>query len=368
MKLILPHTAIAYSNLRKQRQFHEDDEINALFSFIHEWYGVGDSIQVKTSGSTGTPKNIRLNKQHIKNSAQATYHYFEPWNNLPLLLALPMQYVAAKLMVVRALEYNLPLIWVQPSSRPLTQLKQQVQFAALVPNQVSNCLNDLNFKKVQNLIIGGAPVTAQLEKKLQSVSTRCFATYGMTETATHVALRPLNGSNKSNVFTFMPGISGSVNSAGCLVIHAPSLGVEALETNDMVTLQNNTFRWLGRKDFTINSGGLKIHPEELERKLDGFLNYPFYFWSEPDPVLGERLIIIVENEPGATNQELLLSKLRERLKDSKYLPKRIYEAKKFKYSQNKKLLRENTFNESKRINRKGTPDNKDKSIKTSAKN
>ncbi len=343
MKLILPLCEINYEELPEKLPVSQNTDLSALFDFIREWFNSKDYILVKTSGSTGTPKKLQLKKKYLKNSASATYKYFEPWNSKPLLMALPARYIAGKMMVVRALEYGLPLIWIEPDSNPLPRLKVPVQFAALVPNQVSAGLQLLHAQKIEKLIIGGAPVTPELERKLQTVSTRCYATYGMTETATHIALRPLNGPERTNAFTFLKGISGSRNHKNELTIHAPHLGHQNLQTHDIVALNQNEFIWRGRSNFTINSGGLKIQPEELEKKLEGKIPFAFYFWSEPDPVLGEKPVLVLECEASPARKKEILKLLSANLPDKKLRPKNIYFTPRFSYSNNKKLLRKQTF-------------------------
>lgn len=346
MKLILPDCEIPFVQLPHNLPATKNPELQNLFNFIGEWYNKQDYILVKTSGSTGAPKTLHLKKKHLKNSAAGTYQYFAPWNKKPLLSALPVHYIAGKMMVVRALEYNLPLVWIEPSSQPLNKLQIPVQFAALVPNQVAESIDLLHYNLVEKLIIGGAPVTPQLLTRLQSVTTRCFATYGMTETATHIAVRPLNGSDQKKEFTFLNGITGSTNNSGLLTIDAPQLGVKNLKTNDIVDLNHNSFIWRGRAGFTVNSGGFKIQPEELEKKLAGKTPFPFFFWSEPDPVLGEKLILVVEADGKKTIRDHLEMIIKEEFTDKKLHPKRMYFNPHFSYSQNNKLLRQKTFENS----------------------
>lgn len=343
MKLLLPDQEIPFTRLPFDLPDTENVELNSLFSFIREWFSNRDYIEVKTSGSTGTPKIIQLQKQHLKNSAAATYSYFKPWNTKPLLLALPAHYIAGKMMVVRALEYNLPLIWVEPSTQPLKLLNIPVQFAAFVPNQAAASVNLLNFNRVEKLIIGGAPVTPQLQKELQNVTTKCYATYGMTETATHVALRPLNGSDPKRKFTFINGITGSTNAHGLLTIHAPQLGAPQLQTQDIVNLTGNSFTWRGRVNFTVNSGGLKIQPEEMEDTLASKIPVRFYFWSEPDAVLGEKLVLVLEGKESEITINQIQNTINTAIANKKYRPKKIYFVERFKYSANQKIMRKETF-------------------------
>ena len=60
------------------------------------------SLQVLT-------KTIFLKKEHIINSVKATGTFFNVRENSTALLCLPIQYIAGKLMLVRALVHNMQI-------------------------------------------------------------------------------------------------------------------------------------------------------------------------------------------------------------------------------------------------------------------
>lgn len=264
--------------------------------FMAEWFNADDEIFLQTSGSTGKPKSISVKKEWLKNSAKLTANTFGLKTGDSALLCLPMKYIAGKMMVVRALELGLNLKVVEPSSKPLEGLDDQIDFAAMVPLQLENSIDQL--KKVKTLIVGGGQVNRQLAEKLQSVSTQVYETYGMTETLTHVAIKPLNGPNKSDVFHALDEIYFEIDERWCLVIHAPILNPEPVVTNDLVDLiDKKTFRWLGRFDNVINSGGVKIIPEVVEAKLAEAIPDRRYFVAGfPDEQLGQKVVLVVEGE------------------------------------------------------------------------
>ena len=197
-------------------------------------------------------------------------------------------------MVVRALELGLDLKVVEPSSNPLNGIKEIIDFSAMVPFQLENSLNQLN--KIKTLIIGGGQVSPKLVEKLQIESTQVYETYGMTETLTHVAIKPLNGPNISDLFRALDGIHFEKDDRGCLAIHASALNPVPIVTNDLVELiDENSFRWLGRFDNVINSGGVKIIPELVEAKLLSIIpNNRFFINGESDESLGEKVVLVVE--------------------------------------------------------------------------
>lgn len=265
----------------------------AIAKFIVKWFNDKPYIKVKTSGSTGAPKKIKLLKTNMVQSAFATGVYFNLGTNNTALLCLSAKYIAGKMMLVRALTMGWDLHVVAPDKDAITQYDNTYDFAAMVPYQVYHTLNALD--KIKKLIIGGGVIDPDLEAKLQTKSTQVYATYGMTETITHVALRRVNGENKTNVYTALANVKFDVDSRGCLVIDAPNLGNLHLVTNDVVTLLDaKSFEWLGRYDNVINSGGVKLYPEKIEQQLRDFIKVPFIISSLQDPALGEQLILVLE--------------------------------------------------------------------------
>ena len=269
------------------------DDIN---QFISEWYSPIDEMALQTSGSTGKPKSISVKKGWMKNSAQFTGKTFGLKEGDTALLCIPMKYIAGKMMVVRALELGFDLKVVEPSSNPLKGIKENIDFCAMVPFQLENSLNQLN--KVKTLIVGGGQVKPKMVEKLQTVSTQVFETYGMTETLTHVAIKPLNGPNKTDLIQSLDGILFEKDDRGCLVIHATAFNPEPIVTNDLVELiDESSFRWLGRFDNVINSGGIKIIPEVVEAKLTEVIPHRrFFLTGKPDDLLGEKVVLVVEGD------------------------------------------------------------------------
>jgi O-succinylbenzoic acid--CoA ligase len=288
----------------------DDSEIR---DFLEKWGNNELSISVKTSGSTGKPKLIHLLKSDMIASAKLTGKYFNLENAQTALLCLPVKYIAGKMMLVRAMVLGLDLISVKPSSNPIIDCIQPISFAAMTPMQVTTTLNQSPDKLnlIEQLIIGGAPVNSLLESKLQEVNTHCYSTYGMTESITHIAVKKLNGEYKSKYFEALPNITFQLNKDDCLVINTPHLSNSIITTNDISkVVDKQSFKWVGRLDNTINSGGIKLHPEELETKVSNlFHNTRFFFSSLPDELLGERLVLVIESQNNISDLESSLEKL-----------------------------------------------------------
>jgi O-succinylbenzoic acid--CoA ligase len=234
-----------------------------------------------------------------------------------------LDYIAGKMMVVRAIERNLRLIVVEPSGHPLAKPSPCFTFAAMVPMQVYNSLQvpeeRERLKQIKHLIIGGGAIDEAMAEELKTFPNHVWSTYGMTETLSHIALRRLSGPEASEWYTPFPSVSVSLNEEGCLVIDAPEVCQERLVTNDIAELAtqrgqslmcsansahegqspcvaNVPFKILGRKDNVICSGGIKIQAEEVERMLKGHLRIPYLISKRPDKKFGEVVVMLTEGD------------------------------------------------------------------------
>lgn len=278
---------IAYSFIKEGEAFERP-----VGMFILDWFDQNDYIEMTTSGTTGAPKKIKIEKQAMVNSALSTGNFFglEPGNRV--LHCLPAQYVAGKMMLVRGFILGLDIDFVEPTSTPLERNDQTYDFGAMVPLQVQHSLDKL--PKIKKLIIGGAKVSSSLAQELIEIPTEIYETYGMTETITHIAAKKVG----EEAFKTLPNVTVSEDERHCLVITAPNILQEPITTNDVVNILNeNEFIWLGRIDNVINSGGVKLFPEQIEEKLSHKIERRFFIASQESPELGEKLILAVEGDP-----------------------------------------------------------------------
>lgn len=278
--------------------------------FLEEWNNPSPTLLVHTSGSTGKPKPILIEKRRMEASARITCSFLGLHEGDTALLCMPLDYIAGKMMVVRAVTCGLRLVAVEPSGLPVW--KEPIDFAAMVPLQVYNLLQTPDgserLRNIRNLIIGGGSIDAALATTLATFPHPVWSTYGMTETLSHIALRPLNGPDASDWYTPLKGVSVSLNADNCLVINAPAVHDGPLVTNDIAELTtpvtNDTvggapqcrFRILGRKDNVICSGGVKIQAEEVERLLLPHLSAPFLITKRPDEKFGEVVVLLTEGD------------------------------------------------------------------------
>ncbi|MFN4763103.1 AMP-binding protein [Gillisia sp. Q332] len=332
---------VAY-NLIKEGEPYE----GAIGDFLLDWLKPSASMEVQTSGSTGTPKKVKLLKEHMINSARATGKFFELPEKSTALHCLPAEFIAGKMMLVRAMVLGWEIDLVTPASNPLDQVFKTYDFCAMTPFQLDNSIGRLHL--IKKLIVGGGAVSPSLQKMVQGVKTKVYETFGMTETVSHIAAKKLNpGKKKSKPIPFkvLPDISISTDERGCLVIKAPKVASDTIVTNDVVEiLTYKKFLWKGRYDNVINSGGIKLYPEEIERNLNKIIKRRFFVTGMPDDALGEKLVLFVE----ADFSEELLEELQKEIKSLKSLdkyeiPKKIYLIEKFEETPNGKIHREKTL-------------------------
>lgn len=270
-----------------------------LFDFLQRWFDKSDYIAVHTSGSTGTPKTLLVEKSKMMQSARLTCEYLGLKEGDSALLCMNLRYIGAMMVVVRSLVCGLNLIVRQPSGHPLDNVETPPTFAAMVPMQVYNTLENGAereiLEKIKTLIIGGGSIDPELGKKIKNLQGNIYSTYGMTETLSHIALRRLNGEKASLHYVPFETVHLSVTNDDTLVINAPLICSQTLYTNDIVQLHpDGSFVVLGRKDNTINSGGIKIQPEEDERLLQSIIDVPFAITSVSDEKLGEAAVLLIE--------------------------------------------------------------------------
>lgn len=318
--LFFPKNELAAFCLKKIAEYKSPEWKLDVFRFILDFISESEFIFQQTSGSTGTPKSIQLSKQAMLKSAENTIEFFNLGENQKAVLCLPGKYIAGKMMIVRAFLAEMNLILIEPASLPDFSNLGKIDFCAMVPMQAAKLLEQNKWPDIKTLILGGAETNTQLAGKLQSVETEVFETYGMAETCSHIALKRINGKNSEEFFTTLPGIKISQDNRGCLEIEAPFLN-EKIITNDIVELvSENNFNWIGRFDSIINSGGIKIQPEILEKKITGILQKPCVILGKPDELLGQKVVLIIETDP--KDPKIIFEKLAPFF-DKKMLPKTI---------------------------------------------
>lgn len=272
------------------------DIIDGMNHFIEEWNGHSDFMIVHTSGSTGKPKEIQLKKRCMQNSAIASGLFFDFQPTQRIRIGLSPSTIGGKMLLLRGMLHNMNIEVIAPSKNPLEKVTHLIDFISMVPYQleyvIAHCPENLS--KVKTILLGGAPVSESLRKAIQTIPSEVYLGFGMTETMSHVALMNLK---KSNIYQALNGVSFSVSEENQLIIHSDMLGIPSMKTNDVVELISETsFVWKGRSDFAINSAGVKLHPEIIEKKLADIIPQRFFIIGEKNEQFGEIVTLIIEGK------------------------------------------------------------------------
>lgn len=273
-----------------------------LYDFLCEWFSKSKTISVQTSGSTGTPKIMFVEKEKMMQSARLTCTFLNLKKGDKTLLCMALKYIGAKMMVVRSLIARLDLYTISPSGNPLKNNNIQYDFAAMVPLQVYNSLQQeaekKHLKEIKNLIIGGGAIDQELAREIQQFPNHVYSTYGMTETLSHIALRKLNGKDASDRYYPFESVSLKINKqTNTLIIDAPLVCSDQLQTNDIAQLfEDGSFKIVGRADNIINSGGIKIQIEEVENLINPIISGYYAISSFNDTKFGEIVVLVLSKE------------------------------------------------------------------------
>ncbi|MEB2777618.1 AMP-binding protein [Algoriphagus sp. D3-2-R+10] len=319
--------------------------------FCQEWLSGQNTFVQQTSGSTGTPKKLEITRSQMIASAKATQTFFETNENTLLLCCLDPSYIAGKMMLVRAMVWNSPILITEPKSNPLLEVRNIPDFVAMVPLQAEACLQDKTslekLKRIKHLIVGGAPVSSGLKNQIIANAIQAYQTYGMTETVSHIALAKIEVGEL--IYRLLPGVEFGLDERNTLWVKSGASNNDVVQTNDLVELiDQHSVRWLGRTDFVINSGGVKLHPELLELKAEStvhslFPNSAFFFFGIKDEKLGEKLCLVIESNDTSHESSTKLHQALLEVMDKYEVPKNTFIVPSFSRTSSGKINRPKTI-------------------------
>lgn len=298
-------------------KFQNEAIEKSYLKFKSEWES-NNLIQVITSGSTGNPKEISISKNKMILSAKKTISFFKIQDGINALNCLSLDTIAGKMMLVRSFvgKWNVKLV--EPKANPLENIDEKIDFIALVPLQLERILieNPEKVKNINTIIVGGAPVSTALINLLKFNEMTVFQTFGMTETVSHIALRKI-GKETDDFYETVDGVKVS-DLNGNLIVHYPEMFEEPMQTNDFVNILSSTkFEWLGRSDFMINSGGVKLNPEKIEQKLESQIPFPFFIFGLKDDIFGQKLALVIEGESNFIPDKMILQEVLDKFETPK---------------------------------------------------
>jgi O-succinylbenzoic acid--CoA ligase len=98
-------------------------------------------------------------------------------------------------------------------------------------------------------------------------------------------------------------------------------------------VNDHQFILLGRIDNVVNSGGIKLIPEQIEEKLSQRIHSRFFVGGIADAVLGEKLVLVIEGEKQPLDEHIYTSL------EKFQKPKEVFYIDKFIETENGKIKR-----------------------------
>ncbi len=290
------------SSLNSMRGMVEETWQAAIVDFLESWWGDDETIEVQTSGSTGNPRRLVHTKADMVESARRTIQHFALVPGTRAGLAMPVQFIGGMMMLVRAQVGGWDLKAVKPQAVP--KMGGAVDFVALTPSQAKSwrLAHPREWLLCKNVLIGGGQTAVAWLKDAPEVPA-VYEGFGMTETVSHFAIRQLHPQHQ-DAFQCLPGFAVFADARNALGIKLPNR--QTLHTNDAAEVNDaQSFRWLGRLDDVVNSGGVKIHPESIEESLAAIIKQPFRCYGAHDTLWGQVLVLRIhsDSEPTYADKE-----------------------------------------------------------------
>lgn len=236
----------------------------------------GTAVVVATSGSTGVPKGVELAAAALTASAAATHARLGgpgQW-----LLTLPAHHVAGVQVIVRSLLAGFPpvLRGTQTFAESVSRMNGPRRYTSLVPTQLLRFLDEPveleALRSFDAVLLGGAATPTPLLERARAAGVRVWTTYGMSETAGGCVYdgQPLDGV-RVRLADGVIELAGPMLASGYRRDPAGTAAAFVdgwFRTTDLGLLgTDGSLSVLGRADFMINTGGVKVAPSAVEAVL-----------------------------------------------------------------------------------------------------
>ncbi len=296
--------------MTSQDDFHEEllSSNEYILALAKRWVDGEEFFEFFTSGSTGNAKSIIVTRQQIIASITRTASVIEYIPNQNCLLCLNPRHIGGAMVLLRALQLGLNIYVCPPQVGSIIAFFEQnieIHHSSFVPLQLEKLIKNnpsttlrVKIQNIKSVLLGGSPISKHLEEILYTFTNEIYQTYGMTETSSSIALRKLSKGITEEYYKIFDGIEIGTDERDCLKIKGDITNNIWLQTNDIADLKNtNKIKFIGRADFVINTGGIKINPEILEQKLAAQIqNRNYIISSKPDDRLGERVVLLIEGD------------------------------------------------------------------------
>ncbi|MGJ7922007.1 class I adenylate-forming enzyme family protein [Neobacillus sp. LXY-4] len=290
---------------------------------------------IYTSGSTGKPKGAQLTHKNVVHVAFSTSKNLIVTCRDVFFVPVPATHVFGLITgILTAISSGSKLVFIE-KYHPLSALQlieeEKITIHLGVPTifqRELTYLSDIKFNlsSLRTGVIAGAAVHKELVNRIRTEMNCDIAiSYGMTETSAGITFTSFEDHDVLRSETVGRAVDGAVIKAvdenkhevpvgevGELICKGngimkgyyelPMKTREAFDkdgwfyTGDLGTIDENGFiRIVGRKKETINRGGYKIYPREIE---EVFIKHPdvmeVSIFGVPDPILGERTFAAIK--------------------------------------------------------------------------
>ncbi len=308
MRLHLQHGYLDSHNSGDMSHFPLSEYEQEVIGAWHQILADRDVFEFTTSGSTGVPQTVRLKRQQLDASVLNTANYFGLLPGQTFLCCLNVAYIAGFMMLYRATKLNADCYVVAPASDPFGWVPPEVHFdfVSMVPMQFQSALG-YNLPRLKStcrqMLLGGAAVNPSLNTQIKDHGLEVWIGYGMTETASHIALMKLGGQalmlDGTPAYQLFDNIQVEQDERGCFMIKAEVTDNKWVTTNDLVTIDGRLLVYLGRADRVFNTGGLKVSADWVEYQIAPTMKRHFdgrCYWvtAIPDLRLGQQLVVVLE--------------------------------------------------------------------------
>jgi O-succinylbenzoic acid--CoA ligase len=280
------------------------DWLEKIKSFCAFWFSEEDTWYAATSGSTSVPKIIPLSRQVIRSSAEKSLRFFRHnAESEGFALMVPAGSAGGFMLLARAFLFEMDVLLLPPARNALKQASfpdDKKWFLPMLPLQFSDFLSQEDAvavsRRFSGILLGGGDLPAARLQAISDLHCPVFHSYGMTETASHIAIRRIDSLNPGP-FELLDDFTIRTDENDCLQIKSLVItGNRWLCTRDIAEiLPDGRFYIRGRADFVINSGGLKIHPETEKSNLSARLPETlrdFELLGMPDLLLQEKMVMV----------------------------------------------------------------------------
>jgi O-succinylbenzoic acid--CoA ligase len=303
---------------------HQQERSTEDQPVFDEW-AQSSTLVIFTSGSEGAPRGVIHSGRTIAAHLKASTAALHLGSDACWLVSLPCCHVGGLLIPLR-------MWWcggrcVFPASLQRSALLESLQsypvisHVSLIPQMVEEMLHlpqgpEL-LKKCRVILLGGAPLSLLLRKKLLSQQLPVWVGYGASEFCSHITLGPLSAADGGAGYP-IEGVNICFDADGRLGVQFPALflGYCGADENEAGSVYwssdrgefapNNELIILGRIDRIIISGGEKIDPRYIEEVVMKELfavgrDHRCVVVGIPHPRWGERPVLFVERGDTAKN-------------------------------------------------------------------